>query len=294
MKRIFGKINLTMVELVLIASLIMIVVLIILEVTNATTFFKQGWHHLNIGNSLFYVIFGVLVGFLTLYGLLLTYRQLKLMEDRIDCYEDFYEAAIELLNDNSSKYVHFSGSTLVPGHISFGDKNYVSDDGKYFKALDNRIRVFFAKQRDNGKIGDEKKDLSKFILPQEYSEPYNKYKGKTYKNHGKGDDFHGTQEEINEKKEEMKTMQTRLGDYSLIKQIDSLSSSFLNNFYLSNGKTMIYAISITHEQANMIPDDGKVIEPVFVGFKTQKTSIIRAFEGRFNREWDNIIETPNL
>jgi len=263
--------------------LIVLVIAIIFDTINTST----NEHVYKISDSIFYAIFGILVGFLTLFGLYLTYEQLILMEDRIDSYEDFYEVAIKLLNENRSKFVHFSGSTLMPGHISFGDENYVGEHGSYFGALDTRIRKFHEKNKG-------KKDFSKFILPEDYEVPYEKYLNKKYKNRGSGNDFDGTQKSINDKKEEMQHIQSRVEHYSIIKKEKS-DSSFLNSFYLSNGKTMIFAMSITHEQAEIINGEDKEIRPVFVGFKTQKASIIDAFEERFDRQWNNIKETsPNL
>jgi len=243
------------------------------------------------------------IGF-TIFALFFAYEQFKMQEDRIDGYNDFYKAAIALLKDKDGKFVHFSGTTLIPGHISFGDKKYVSEYGDYVKVLVERTEAFH-------KI-TKKKESSKLILPEKYQLAYNKYLNKKYKNHGEGDNFNGTANEINEKKLEIESIEKKVNHCSLIKKmtpIKLLSSKtteslcamskvklnvvekddpFLNNFYLSNGKTIIYAISITHEQAQIINDDE---EPIFVGFKTQKTSIIKEFEKRFDRQWDDIENT---
>lgn len=276
---------------VLLVGLIVISILICIEYAHSN---DKNVTHTDILSKTVIFNFVNLFGIgLTILGAFWAYKQFKMQEDRIDCYEDFYKAAIKLLKDKG-KFVHFYGSTLIPGHVTFGDENYVKEDGHYFKALTDRIEKFY---NDSG----QKKDSSKFILPKDYKIAYDRYRGKEYKNHGKGNRFCGTENEIITKKNEMQHMQDGVNHYALIRimpnvQILSLNGEqekleddpFLRNFYLSNGKTMIYAISVTHEQAPIIDKDE---EPVFVGFKTQKASIINVFKKRFERQWNDIKNT---
>jgi len=248
----------------------------------------ENWHGLNVNDSLSYTIFGLFVGLLTFLGVGLTHKQLDLAEDKIESYKSFYKAAIKLLKDDDGDYLYFSGSTLVPGHITYGDETYVGKFGHYAESLTERAKELYKKKEN--KQQQDNKQFSKFILPQDFNKSYKRYEGKSYKNYSRDGNFDGNDIEAFKRKiEEVKYLKKVLSDHSEIRYVDLDEHPFINSsFYLSNGKAMIYAMAFRYEQADIMDNEEEL---PFVGFQTKNKRIIEAFEKRFTRQWAKLLYT---
>ncbi|MEA4851500.1 MAG: hypothetical protein VB126_08620 [Paludibacter sp.] len=216
----------------------------------------------------------------TIIGVLLTYEQLKIAEDRIDGYESFYKEVNELLCKKDTRSLQFYGPTLIPGHIAY---NYKNDIDKYKRALQDNIEVLT-------KDPQNKIDL---IL---YSEKQNL---NAYNNY-----LHDL---VNKTKIEPSVIESKLKELKKFQEVlnvfinnsitiidDSTKVNLIDNYYFSNGVTAIYAVPL-HYQVALSEKNGKnkseknrKLTPQLIGFKTTNRSIVQAFESKFDELKQNL------
>lgn len=226
-----------------------------------------------------------IVGILgTIIGVILTYEQLKIAEDRIDGYEKLYSELRELIKPKSNiKYFQFYGPTLIPGHIAYGDEkdidNYYNKLGELAKELKNKFELIVPSKELNIKA-------------------YSYYNDKVVNN------VKFTSSDIEKKLEELETLQGELTLNKVEISLEKTRIEIIDNFYFSNGKTAIYVIPlhfleaiagsdvVTEEKKTKKKEDSKnnnnKMHPELIGFKTTNRSIVKAFEQSFIKMKDKI------
>ncbi len=224
-------------------------------------------------NSNLINIFSVIGIFGTLVGLVITYEQLRLAEDRIDGYESLYEALDELLHDDKARFFHFYGATLIPGHAAFGDSSVI-------KTYEDNLLIFL------NHLPRSQQAIIIAPSPDLYQTTYLPYLNNKYRN----ETF--TQPVLDSLVEDVKTFHNRLQfpNLKIITIADKKDIEFISAYYYSNGKMVIYAVPLHYElerakEIDNKPETNSVveIEPVLVGFKTTSRSVIKAFEKDFHK-----------
>lgn len=204
----------------------------------------------------------------TIIGVILTYEQLKIAEDRIDGYEKLYDEVFDLLKDETSTGFQYYGSTLIPGHIAYGELKEIN---KYQSEIYSMIV----------RISDKEK--VKIIVPVAnlYDESYKPYINKSYKKKKY------TQEEVDKKVLEIQAFQKSIIDRQCqVTQVHKKNEiGLIDSFYFSNGKTVIYVVPLHYQVARAeVSESHKTagdIDPTLIGFKTKNRAIIRSFEQKF-------------
>lgn len=251
--------------IITISSILIVFVLSYIEVRSNIQFW-YGFSTSNILSSLAVVgVFG------TLLGLFLTYRQVKLAEDRIDGYDQLYDAIFELLDDKKGDKIQFYGSTLIPGHFTYASKNKMKSVENFRLKIENKVST------------SELEPTSKqFILP-----AFNMYQ-ETYKGYEKK----SSKEFVSKLVDEVKKMHKRIEIDSLITSVPDKNKieDMLDSFYISNGRTAIFAKPLHYDiiktENNNTSDSEKNhldFEPILIGFKTRDRSIIKGFEKHFDK-----------
>jgi len=206
----------------------------------------------------------------TIIGVILTYGQLKLAEDRIENYEKFYDALDELLKDPKARSLQFSGSTILPGQVAYGDRTLLLRYMNSLETCTNRLLI------DSGEV--------KIIVPSEeiYREAYRPYEDKTCRGHKYN------RQEIDDRIGEALVVQHSIDQKSDMVEISRKEEiAVIDAFYFSNGRTAIYAVPLHYNLARVETFENdkqkEQGEPVLVGFKTTNRSIVEAFEQNFQK-----------
>jgi hypothetical protein len=219
-----------------------------------------------------------IVGILgTIIGVILTYEQLKIAEDRIDGYIKLYSELKKLMSEKNIKKFQFYGPTIIPGHIAYGDRNDIKE---YKKLIYDLV--------------DELKKKFEIIVPSDelYIEAYSHYADQFINN------IHYPQSKITKLLEEANELQKTILDNEGDLTQEKSKIEIIDNFYFSNGITVIYAIPL-HFQVAIAGSESSVssqttkksdgnsnknsMHPELIGFKTTNRSIVKAFELNFTK-----------
>ncbi len=248
---------------ILLATIITVVVV-------SLAIYFEGREHNFLQHSNLIGVLGIIGIIGTIIGVILTYGQLKLAEDRIENYEKFYDILDEVLRDNKARSLQFSGSTILPGQVAYGDKALILRYTNALESMANRLSL------DNAKVS--------IIVPSKelYREAYEPYIGKTYRGH-KYDE-----PEIKEMIRRALTVHRLIDDMSDMVEVTRKEEiGIIDAFYFSNGRTVVYAVPLHYNLARAVSmenagEDTKE-EPALIGFKTTDRSIVDAFERNFEK-----------
>ncbi|HEX8148351.1 MAG TPA: hypothetical protein VF591_14325 [Pyrinomonadaceae bacterium] len=253
----------------IITCITFVILAVVIFFEESGLFEKSTYNHFQ--NSNLINIFSIIGIFGTIVGLVITYEQLKLAEDRIDGYESLYDALDELLHDNKARFFQFYGATLIPGHAAFGDSNVI-------KTYENNLSSF---------LNDLPRNQQAIIIapsPELYHTTYSPYLNNKYRN----ETF--TQEVLDLLVDDVQKFHRRLvfSNLKIITIEEKKDIEFISAYYYSNGRMVIYAVPLHYElerakEIDNKPETNSVveIEPVLVGFKTTNRSVIKAFEKDF-------------
>jgi hypothetical protein len=209
----------------------------------------------------------------TIIGVILTYEQLKIAEDRIDGYEKLYSELHNMMEDKSNiKKFQFYGPTIIPGQIAYGNE----EDIKLYR---NQIYALVSRLNKNFEV----------IVPSEKlnTEAYSYYNNQVINNKTYDSP------EILKLLKEIKSLQDTIGDNEGVITEEKSKVEIIDNFYFSNGYTVIYAIplhfqvaiagaeNITSENKDKNSSNNGKMHPELIGFKTTNRSIVKAFELSF-------------
>lgn len=207
----------------------------------------------------------------TIVGVIITYEQLKIAEDRIDSYEGLYEALDEILSDKEAKVFQFYGPTILPGHIAYNDI-------KKIQAYSKNLRDFLER------IGEDK---AIFIAPSDalYKTSYEPYLKKECQK------IYYDKSMIEIKVKEVVKDQQKinlLAGFVYLTEPHQLRS--FDTYFFSNGKTVIYAMPLHYSEVRAVETDEngngnprEVIEPNLIGFKTSSRAFIKSFDQHFEK-----------
>lgn len=224
-------------------------------------------------NSNLINIFSVIGIFGTIVGLIITYEQLRLAEDRIDGYESLYDALDQLLHDDKARFFQFYGATLIPGHVAFGDSSVIKSYEDNLSSLLNHL---------------PRSQQAIIIAPSPnlYQTTYSPYLGNKYRNKTFAQDV------LDLLVDDVKAFHNRLQfpNLRVITIEEKKDIEFISAYYYSNGRMVIYAVPLHYElerakdvDNNPETNSGVEIEPALVGFKTTNRSIVKAFEKDFHK-----------
>jgi len=248
------------------------------------------------GNS---TVFGVLefitIG-LAFLGIYFTYKQFKLKDDQIMSYEDFYEAAIEILESPKCKYLYFSGPTLTPGAYYEYNKvgKYILEGGKYRFLFEDVVKKLG--NRDNQKTPLNKRENAvKIILPTEVD--------KFYENIKKGSDVQQRGEvTIGDIKKINGNMLTDVSRFINI-GLNSSERDFVGGYFLSTGNSMLFAIPLNVYDKPIEDEKDDVHNAqnpsILIGIRTKDKFIIEKLDERFRTQWskfkgDRLLDSAKL
>jgi hypothetical protein len=246
-----------------VTTIVTVVVLLI------AIYFENSGHNL-LQNSNVIGILGLIGIVGTIIGVVLTYEQLKLAEDRIEGYEKFYEVLHEILTDPKSQFFQFFGSTIIPGQVAFGDDRLIEQ---------YKLDLYY--------IATHLKDRQKLtlILPsaEQYKEAYKPYVGKIYRK--KRYDQQTIDVKIDEALQCQNTMRINA---QLIELKKKEEIAIVDAFYFSNGRTAVYAVPLHYNIARIdklehrnLADQEPQGQPILVGFKTTNGHVVAAFQQHF-------------
>jgi hypothetical protein len=232
--------------------------------------FEKSGHNL-LQNSNLLGILGLIGIVGTIIGVVLTYEQLKLAEDRIEGYDKFYEVLHELFNDPKSQFLQFSGSTIIPGQVASGDARLIE---RYKTGLDG--------------IANHLDDPTKITLivpsDEQYERAYMPYVGKTI-----GKTLYDVETIMNRIDQALRYQHSFKAKSHTIEVKLPEEIAILNAFYYSNGRTVVYAVPLHYDVAKVdklehkAANQDRKLNPVLIGFKTTNSSIITAFHEYFEK-----------
>jgi hypothetical protein len=208
---------------------------------------------------------------LTLIGLFLAYRQFKMSEDRIFGYDDLYMSIISLIEDKKRKHFQFWGPTLIPGLVIYDNEQ---------NKREYRAAIASLAQQLNTEL----------LISKEYLDEntYFEYL-KKYTNGYQIVDTNMTWDsvKITEALKGFRCFKESLSSH--IRVVDNSSwKGFNENYYISNGHSMIFVTSLHYEennetkaQAHSSACKGKISTEV-IGLKTSDAGIVKAYRSIFN------------
>lgn len=229
---------------------------------------------------------GHLVNVLGLIGLAVTslglwyaYIQLRIAEDRIDGYQKLYEWIFTLIDEiksDKAAVLHFYGSTILPGNVSYSSTKDLSRYKSDLKKIFDRDPEFEALTNVC------------FIVPDEdgYENTYTWFHNKRVANHHHRLPDAAWVSFVEDKKRDALRLQMTLADgresytISTLRESDERFGLLKRAYFFSNGRRVIYAIPLHYVE---VPDEGRhqEVTPELVGFTTNAVSIVKAFERHF-------------
>jgi hypothetical protein len=223
-----------------------------------------------------------LLGMMSLVGTCLgfyyTFKQLRLMEDRIDSYDKFYDALERFdqeLEDGKAREFYFYGSTILPGNVGYRRKDRILR----FKELIIDI---------NSKFDD--KDMGDRIVVLPNADQLTALYGWYYEHfvEGHGVDKDGWKDWVGARALDARdVLENNVSQKIKCYLTDEKSINDIKHaYYLSNGKRVIYAVPLHYTDSGSQPAKGnngdiKTINPQLAGFSTTNPRIIEGFKQRF-------------
>jgi uncharacterized membrane protein (DUF106 family) len=249
-------------EKYLVGSFIVVMLIIIAYIVGHNQFLSN---HFN-GSAVFNVVTFIGIG-VTFLGVYIAYEQSKFINDRIYGYDEFYDKILSLIkeiddNKNSDEIIlQFSGQTLIPGQLSYSNKE--------------KIESYRGKIAALSQIGQMKKKMEFITLNEDLT--------KIAYNEVKNERVNGlTKRSIDKALEDLNTLKGNV-EKQTIKIKDENMKGIIENYYISNGRTAIYATSLHYLEfsANSKNKNFKKLGIELIGFRTTDRTIVNAFKDKF-------------
>lgn len=225
-----------------------------------------------------------IVGFVgTIVGLIITYIQVKRSSNQFYGYHDFYTIADEILSKNKGRKIQFHFTAPIPGQIAFNKEHM-------FKNFEEKLIRYSGE-----------KELI-IPSPEKLMEAYYHYEGKTILK------VKYTKEEIDKKlkptifekrscisvnsflgnlmKKDESVGRTKNNGKTTIYSYDKDKQEAIENLYLSDGRTVVYAIPLHYLKIQDDINDDNAPSPELVGFVTTERGVVNAL-------WDNFEQIKN-
>ena len=222
------------------------------------------------GSAIFNVFTFIGIG-ITFLGVFLAYRQIHISQDKIYGYHDLYREMNSLLkeiDEGKGVMLQFSGQTLIPGQLSYENKEKIG-------AYREKIAALSENGRMKGKI--EFITLGKELTQKAYYELDNEIIN----------DKRWTKTDINKELEELKEFKKKIENQT-VEINDVKLKEVIGNYYFSNGHTAIYATSLHYSEfrakkKNVSAEEHTNLKIGLIGFKTTDRAIVEAFKDKFNK-----------